>query len=195
MNKILAWTCVILLIASQCQGAWWVKLGGAAAGGEGEPTCDTGTSVISQLSATSAAGTNGYSIGQSFTVSSSFYLYSITIRVNNDAASGNLTVRWGTSTDLSGTCGIGNNCIEEVTVATPNYPGGGQIYEFVMSTVNELTAGVYYLQVAGSTNYDISRESTSSYTGGDYYYGTAGTWIATSVVSGRDMYFVVKSCD
>jgi hypothetical protein len=160
--------------------------------------CLSGSAIISQTTADlSNVSFSSESDAQSFSWGSTFSLYSISFNILNDVYTSGFKMRIGTSNDLSGTCGIGNTCLEELDLA----PTGAGIYEAVSATHPQLTAGTMYYFALTSTAADSIRiyyNSTSvakTGVGQRYKSSSTGTFNNDMSREANDLYFVIKSCD
>ena len=184
---------LILLFAFPCYGAEkqvarmsTTMAGGGVAAVASDP-CATGTATIIAQDTNDSGNSrdfNTYTIGQSFAgTANPFYSFSI---YKSGAASGTVTCRIGTTTNLSSTY----TDSVSITVGTEE-----AWYEGISSTCPNLTTGTWYAICSIAADADITWviEEGNDYANGTYYYGgTAHAFSVSDAVAGRDTNFKVK---
>jgi hypothetical protein len=182
--------------------------GYVAAGVGAAASCSNGLTDTSYTEAADSAGvvTPTSMVGQSFEVSTpGMKIYSITILVY--AAYGaitneTITIRYGTNPNLGGTCGVGNNCLKEVTTSALSLSyAETKTVEVIFQDTNALNTGTpYYFMVHSSASADfiVLYNRTGEY-GNGVGYGTtsdASDWDLTGHNDDSwDLYFVIKKCN
>jgi hypothetical protein len=160
--------------------------------------CSSGSALISQTVADlSNINFSSESDAQSFSWLSDFNLYSISFNIVTNRYTSGFKMRIGTSSDLSGTCGSTNTCIEEIEL-TPSAAG---VYEAVSSSHPMLYAGtIYYFALTSMVGdaINISYNSTNveiAGVGQRYKTPLTGTFNNDVSRSTQDLYFIIKACD
>jgi hypothetical protein len=118
-----------------------------------------------------------WAIGQSFTATG-HNLHSIAIYHKN-TTTGTVSCRIGTTSDLSSTYS------EQIDITVGSsldtwYTGNS-------TTCTTLTSGTWYVACQSASAVNIGVDDGGPISGGQYYYGTAGTYATTNTVEGRDM--------
>jgi hypothetical protein len=195
MKKLTTILCALCLLGV----AWWAQArtvmvvsgGGVAAA----PACAAGTvNAYADTSALSGDGNSNitndliYAIGQSFQVSSEGTVYSILIYIGYSTGTNNVTMRLGTSTNLSD----GNYLVEKtISVTSTGWK------EFVFDTHPSIAASTtYYFGVtaSGTDEYWARHDTSGDYTHGISLYGYGTTWLINND-GGKQMLFQVKLCN
>jgi len=124
---------------------------------------------------------------QSFQVGSSGKISSIEIYCIEASGTENIEMRWGTGTDLSSSY----SGRETVSVSTTGWT------KFTFETKGDVSTGTtYYFAIQGEeASYIIfgGDNTSSSYSGGNYFFGTSSWGIGTTFAN-RDMLFRVNLC-
>lgn len=183
------------------------RMNGYVAAGVGAASCSNG---LTDTSYTEAATygiivTSTAMAGQSFEVSTpGMKIYSITIRTyaHEDITNETITIRYGTNLNLGGTCGVGNNCLKEVTTPALSWSAAEtKNVEVIFQDTNALnTETPYYFMVHSSASADLAVLYVFP---GEYGNGTsystssdASDWDLTGHNDNSyDLYFVIKKCN
>jgi hypothetical protein len=118
-----------------------------------------------------------WAIGQSFTATG-HNLHSIAIYHKN-TTTGTVSCRISTSTDMSSSY---SEQIDITVGASANtwYTGNS-------TTCTTLTSGTWYIACQSASGITVGVDDGGPIAGGQYYYGTAGTYVISDTVEGRDM--------
>lgn len=171
-------------------------------------SCETGTLDFSAVDASDTAAYIGTQKmgGQSFTIATNgSKLYSIKIKTYayNAVTGQTITIRYGTSEDLGGTCGAGNNCLKEASSSTVSWNATETKWiEVVFKDTNILSTGTtYYFMVHSSVSTDdlgIVCSTSSIYANGVAYAtgSDASDWnLSGHNENSGDVGFEIYRCD
>jgi hypothetical protein len=166
-----------------------VVVGGLPVTSGGAGGCETGTATViaydDDVDEGNTRDFNTYAIGQSFTVSTAEPFYSVQIFAGG--ASGTVTCRIGTTTDLSSTY------VDEVSISVS---AAYTWYEGVSSSCPNLSTGTMYVICSTASDLNINwniDDSSAEYAGGTYYYGSGHGFVAADAVTTRDTLFKISS--
>ena len=145
--------------------------------------CEIGsaTDLFTHIEAADQRTLNDFTLGQSFTATAEPF-YSIGVYRLNGTATGTITCRIGTSSDLS------SSYVDSVSITVGSTEGAW--YDGISSTCPTLTVATYYVVCSTATDLDlgIGINDTNPYAGGSYYYnGTGHLFTAPDNVAGRDL--------
>ncbi|MEI6825831.1 MAG: right-handed parallel beta-helix repeat-containing protein [Desulfuromonadales bacterium] len=151
---------------------------------------DAGADYLAVISDNGAATlVTGNQLGQSFKLTKSGKIYSITAVLSTSGSGGDAVLRWGTSPDLR------TSYISEVKALVTN--SSYAPIEFVIQTQDLVTAGtLYYFALTSEpatfngTLY-VSRINDGTYPNGNALYGS--NWNVSAVDGTRDMLFQVRT--
>jgi len=191
ISKMLGVLFVLLMLPGVCFG--WGTFPGqmdSVSTGVTPPTCDTGTVDQSQQVTDSSFSGAGLAFGQSFIVSSTGSVYSVSATISGDNNSSTIECRIGTSADL--TTYLDTDSASITWTSTANVK-----HEAVFSNHPSLTAGTTYYMgcVVSDSGHSFMRYAAdgNQYADGDYYYGSSG-WSMAQYTT-RDLVFEVSLCD
>jgi hypothetical protein len=160
--------------------------------GGGAPACATDS-----VDQENDVGTNEYDIsdtranpGQSFQVSASGELSSISIYIGSVETEGSIEMRWGTSSDLT--------TYEDSKTESIVSGDALSFKKFTFATKGSVaTSTTYYFGVkTASGSIDYRRDNAAGYANGIHYYDTAGTvWDMNASSGSIDLRFRIYLCD
>lgn len=186
MKTLLIWLAITLQCLPAYAGGVLMMGGGVAA----VATCSTGTANVTQTTedGTGQANEADQTTGQSFQVTAAGTLHSVAINIPTVTTAGTLTMRVGTSSNLSSTyldeasLAISTTGLKEFVF--PNHPS------LATSTTYYFTFG--YAGALGDMLY--SRSTNDVYANGNKSFGYT-TLFDSDNAQTSDMYFIVKLCD